>query len=494
MSGAAPARRAIRQADAGIGAWLGGLVTGAGSSPSHIIVTAVLGVIPGVGQAMDARDLILGVIAISKSPASVMAWADLVISLIGCIPAAGDALKAGFKLMKQGHSFGRILEAVSPKLRGNVERFMRNLDWGMLTRHAKSLFGRTMDAFIDAIDSWMVKVVAGRGEVAQMIAELRAIQRRGPQMIDSAFAELKKMHARMLGHDLPRNTAAVTPTASRPRPPASRSAASTGTRTRASAPSPTGRVSTRPPVQERSARAQTNNATTSTRKAAKKKKQSWRSGIPAEHITDYYVRRKHAHFRKANNSGRLIEEHSLPHNGLDHLWHNNAGGRPFVVGETKSSIFDSFALLGALPAELRDAFDVLRENEAANPTKSGQPNIFHSEERDRLANRRVRIGETEQDEKEVSKGLNRPNPDTGLATQMSHKWIFNKLRSENLTTQGAKLTRLIRDWRDDDDTTCPYFRWISLVTGRQLHKHRQSGGANHEVQTILNLPDNILDR
>lgn len=490
MSAVSPAARAIRRADDGIGAWLGDLVTGAGSSPSHIIVTAVLGVVPGVGQAMDARDLILGVITISKSPASVMAWVDIVITLIGCVPAVGDALKAGFKLMRQGHNFGRILEAVSPKLRGDVQRFMRNVDWAMLTGKSKSLFNSTISAFIDTIDSWMVKVVAGRAEVAQIISELRNIQRNGPRMIDGAFVELKGLHAKMVGHNVPHNTAAVTPTVTRRQSPKSqRPGSSQGP---AQSKPDSGTVSTRPPVKEKNVSANSNITATSTKKAAKKKKRPWRSGIPAEHITDYYVRRKHTNFRKANNGGRMTEEYSTPHNGLDHLWHNRSAGKPYVVGETKSSIFDSFGLLNALPADFQEKFRVLREGEEAAPT-NGSPNIFQNEERDRHANRRVTVGGTNDHDAEVRKGLAKPDPKTGLATQMSHQWISERLDDEKLTQQGLKLKGMIRDW-EDEKIPCPYSRWISLVTGRQLYKHRKSRGASHEIQTILNLPENIINR
>jgi hypothetical protein len=148
LKAATPAVRALRQADDGIGNWLKDLVTGQGSSPSHIIITGILGVVPGVGQAMDARDLILGIIAVSQSPAAIGGWVELVITLVGCVPAVGDTLKVGFKLMKQGHSFGRVLEAISPALRGNVEKFMRKIDWSMLAAESKGLFKGLMDAFI----------------------------------------------------------------------------------------------------------------------------------------------------------------------------------------------------------------------------------------------------------------------------------------------------------------------------------------------------------
>lgn len=491
MSATTPAVRALKQADTGIGNWLMDLVTGAGSSPAHIIVTGILGVVPGVGQAMDARDVIISIIVITKAPMSISAWINLAINLVGCVPAVGDALKVGFKLMKQGKSLGRVLEAVSPKLRGNVQRYMQNIDWGFLTAQSKNLFAKSIDAFVDGLDCWAVKVITGRREVADIIAQLQSLRRRGPEMIDKAFAELKSMHRHMLTHDLPRNTAAVRPAVAHRSIPSS---ADVARQRRAATQNAQRRLSKKRGAKEKSSGASPNTSNAATKKKAEPKKQEWSTGIPAEHITDYYVKRKHANYRKANNGGRLIEEYSVGHNGLDHLWANYGAGRAFVVGETKSSIFDSFKLMAALPKDLQDAFSTLREDEAKNPTTTnGKPNIFENEERDRYANKRTGVGDTEQHDAAIRKGVNKPNEETNLRTQMSHPWILSKLKTERLTPRGQQLKSLIRDWREGDGG-CPYNRWISLVTGRQLHKHKKSGGATHEVQTILTLPDNILRR
>jgi hypothetical protein len=286
----------------------------------------------------------------------------------------------GFMLMKQGHNFGGVLEAVSPALRGNVERYMRKINSGQLTSECKGLFDKTIAAFIDGLDSWLVKAIAGRNEVKMVIDELRAVQKSGSKTIDSAFAELKAMHAKMMGHELPRSTAAVGGTSV--------------PRTTTLTPTQTARVerklAAKRSADARANRAAPNTTSTSTKKKAQQKKQKWRSGIPAEHITDYFVKKKHINFKKANNAGRLTEEWSTPHNGIDHLWSNRASPiKPFVVGETKSSIFDSFRLMAALPADLQAKFAALRADEAASPTPSGQPNIFHSEGRDSQANQRV---------------------------------------------------------------------------------------------------------
>lgn len=497
VKAASPAARAIRHADDGIGKWLKDLVTGEGSSPAHIIVTGILGVVPGVGQAFDARDMILCIIQIARTPTAVFIWVELVITLIGCIPLVGDALKVGFKLMKQGHNFGRVLEGVSPKLRGNVEKFMRNIDWGMLTRETKELFDRAISAFSDGLDSWVVKSLAGRQQVTQIVDQLKAVQRQGPKMIDEAFVELKQLHAKMMRHDLPDTTAALNATTAKAAKQETQQAAGTAAKSRKVEP---------PTIPAKTKKDSTQNHTTpdrtksNTKKKAQPKKQKWHTGIPAEHITDYYVKKKHANFKKANNSGKLIEEHHLPHNGIDHLWSNKSHiTQPFVVGETKSSIFDSFKLMAALPADLREKFDTLKAEEAANPTANNdKPNIFHSEGRDQHANQKVKIGSEQNDEDAIKRGVNRPNEETGLRTQMSHAWIENALPNEKLTAAGRELTSLMRRHQRErllnPNARFPYQRWISLVTGRQIHKHAKSGGSCHEIQVVLDLPDNILER
>ncbi|WP_332877370.1 hypothetical protein [Massilia sp. S19_KUP03_FR1] len=336
---------------------------------------------------------------------------------------------------------------------------------------------RKARAFVDGLDSWVMQALAGGTTVKQVVAELKALQRRGPQMIDAAFAELKTMHAKMMGHELPGTTAAAAATSSK-------SAAALARREVEAA--RTQRLLLASKSRDIKANRVTPNATkNSVKKKGAPKGRPSGSGVPAEHITDYQVRKKHANFRKANNGGKLIEEHSLPHNGIDHLWSNKTHvTKPFVVGETKSSLFDSFKLLAAL-----------RADEAANPTpNNGKPNIFQSEGRDVHANRRVPVGSTPAHEDAVRRGVNKPNAETKLATQMSHAWIAQCIRKEkSLTEAGRLLTQLIKDF-EDDLIPCPYHRWISLVTGRQLDKHQKSKGAVHEVQIILSIPDAILEK
>jgi hypothetical protein len=187
---------------------------------------------------------------------------------------------------------------------------------------------------------------------------------------------------------------------------------------------------------------------------------------------------------------------SLPHNGIDHLWSQKGHPtKPFVVGETKSSIFDSLRLMAALPAEMAKQFDAIRADEEANPVKNGKPNVFDSQARDGLANQRTGVDASK--EPQVRGGVNKPNAETGLPTQMSHRWIARVLPKEKLTVAGEGLKPLIKKYEKmgdlDPNTPAPYKRWISLVTGRQLDKHKKSGGKTHDIQAMLDLPDSILE-
>lgn len=500
VAGAAnsPAAKAVKRADGGINNWLMDLVTGAGSSPSHIIITGILGVVPGLGQAMDARDLILGIIQISKSPAMVLGWVELVITLIGCVPGVGDGLKVGFKLLKQGHGFGRVMEAGSPMLRGNIEKFFRKIDWASLATQCKALFSKAIAAFIDGLDSWFVKAVADGKQVKMIVDQLKTIQRDAPKMIDSAFAELKALHSKMLSHEVPKNTAAVAGTSSKTAVREAQQALSAAAKKQEIA---AARVQRKLQASKnrdlKGGTAAPNSTSNSTKKAGKPKKENWNDGVAAEHITDYHVKKTHPSFIKANNHGKLREEYDPGGlHGIDHLWAKNVRAhKRFVVGETKSSIFESYPLIRALPADLQEKFAALRADESANPTPSGQANIFQNEERDAHANTTVQV--TTDNEAAVRDGMRKPGVSkvtgqpTGLYTQMSHLWILNALEQADVTARGKRLRGMISS-SEAEGREFPYERWVIMVTGRQLYNHRKSKGRRHDIQTALHLPNNIL--
>ncbi|PVY79551.1 hypothetical protein C7414_105234 [Cupriavidus alkaliphilus] len=481
-------RGALKAADDDLGNWLKGLVTGEGSSPSQIIVSGVLSVIPGLGQAMDARDIIVGVIVISKSPTSPAGWLDMSITLIGCVPALGDALKTSFRMMKSGHALPRILDAVSPKLKGNIEKWFRTVNWDALARTLKRNFDDVMGAFIDGLDSWVARSVIGKQEVAYLISQIKDLRQRAPRMLDAAISELQSLWRRSLGDAKPRSTSAHGAAHGG-------GTGTTGTAAKANRPSGSAQSNQGQTVKrdKTGTEATTTNGSRTDQRRAGKKKQRWQSGVPAEHITDYWCARNKRNLKKANNAGQLWEEWSpAGRQGIDHVWVQSANPvRPGVIGETKSSLFGAFRFIAALPADIRQELQALGKAEAENPTSTnGKPNIFQSEGRDSVSSRKVYANGSGA-EIELKKGLGSTKT---KGIQMSHLWISKSITGEALTPAGGTLARKIksfyREYAIDKKASPPYTRWIIMVTGRQKELHKKS---QHEIQKpVISIPDSIL--
>ncbi|QUP56262.1 hypothetical protein GO998_21415 (plasmid) [Ralstonia syzygii] len=488
-------RGAVKAADDDLSDWLKGLVTGEGSSPSQIIVSGVLGVIPGLGQAMDVRDIIVGVVTISKSPTSPAGWLDMSITLVGCVPALGDALKTSFRMIKSGHSLPRVLDAISPSLKGNLEHWFRTVNWGSVASGLKRNFDEVMGAFIHGLDGWVVQTIMGKKEVALLIEQIKDLRQRAPKMLDEAVEELQTLWRKSMGDAVLKSTAAhATPHASAaPHAPSEHAShgPSAGEAPKAKAPEPrkTEKVERDHTATEH---APTDAARSDTRRAAKKK-QTWETGVPAEHITDYWCARNKRNLKKANNFGKLWEEwHPAGRQGIDHVWIQTGNPtRPGVIGETKSSLFGAFRFLAAMPRDIQEQLQALGKGEVDNPTPNGQPNIFHSEGRDAVGSVKVPVNQ-QGGEAELKKGLGKTN-DKGV--QMSHKWIARSILQENLTPAGLELQRKVKAYTRTralkSDAIPPYTRWVIMVTGRQKHLH--STEQRHEIQNpVITIPDNIL--
>ncbi|WP_339388288.1 hypothetical protein [Vibrio caribbeanicus] len=68
-------------------------------STGQIAANAVLGLIPIVDQILDCRDLVANCNKIHDDPGDSWAWVALVLTLIGCIPTLGSAVKGVLKIV-----------------------------------------------------------------------------------------------------------------------------------------------------------------------------------------------------------------------------------------------------------------------------------------------------------------------------------------------------------------------------------------------------------
>jgi len=191
------------------GEWLWGMIQGGFNEQqtiSQIIVDAIIGMIPVVGDVTAVRDLLAVIIRLADQPEKrddPLQWIELVICLLALIPVAGGAIKGvGRLLVRVGgdvaqHS--RILrEAIELLNRvgsGDAVRFIRELDLtrytGELQRHFRSLVGR-ITTTIDAVlrrGRWLLG-----SETINRLRQLKEAMQRlvalGDRMIPDAVRDL----------------------------------------------------------------------------------------------------------------------------------------------------------------------------------------------------------------------------------------------------------------------------------------------------------------
>ena len=126
------------------------------NGPAAIFLDTALGLIPVVGQLIDGRDIVLGVIEVSDDPNQFDAWFLLITALIGVVPGGGDALKRGLRCVKQGGNSADELFALLRKFgHGNPEELIkRAVNLNALTPALKKLTeSLRSNRIIDALDA-----------------------------------------------------------------------------------------------------------------------------------------------------------------------------------------------------------------------------------------------------------------------------------------------------------------------------------------------------
>ena len=473
MTANAALQRAEDDTLAEILSWVHEVVEGRGDSAAQMIVTVVLGCIPYVGQAIDAYNILRCIYNLTRAPTDSDHWIALVLSLIAVVPLFGDALKNVFMMMRNGKRMGRILDTLPNKVRGNVEKWFRELDWVQYAREMSRSVDDILGGMIEVLEYHVTRWVLGREGVQRLVRQLDELRRMAARRIDEAMDSLRRMHQQALRDPLP-STAGHTPALPRPAP---------GAR-----PTP----GTRAPTTVRRTTAGTTTPASGTASATKR--QSQRStqnragiGVSGEHIADYYfVRRRHDR-KKVSHQGKLFEMKQPGHRGIDHVWHGDRLPNGYRVSDTKGSG-------SPFHRRLETAQQVWQALEYGIDAYLG-----------------------EEDEKKVRGTVG----DTkGSGKQMSHMWIAEKISSAQLLpAHGAVLVPKVEAWEDNDfklgaQTTfesgqpqrglvkCPYDRSLITVVGPNHNKHEKAPGstsgkcaksvASHQIGTEFILPNHIL--
>lgn len=471
------ANAALQQAEddtlAEILSWVHEVVEGRGDSAAQMIVTVVLGCIPYVGQAIDVYNILRCIHGLTKAPSDSDNWIALVLALIAIVPLFGDALKNVFMMMRNGKKMGRILDSLPNKVRGNVEKWFRELNWAQYARELSRSVDDILGGMIDVLEYRVTQWMLGREGVRRLIRRLDSLRQMAARKITEAMDSLRQLHQQALRDPLP-STAGHTPALPRP---SSAARATPGTQA--------------PPTVRRTT---AGTATPASGTASATKRQSQRStqnrtrtGVSGEHIADYYFVRRQRNREKVSNQGVLYEMRQPGHTGIDHVWHGSRLPIGYRVSDTKGTA---------------GAFHRLETAKAVfQALEYGIDAYLGDEDENRSAHA---LGTTVND-----------------GRQLSHRWVAAKIGMCGLLPQheatlrsnveawrlnrfklGAATTRDSEGQRERTLVKCPYDRSIITVVGPNLNRHEKAAGArtgrcakpaiSHQIATEFVLPNTML--
>jgi hypothetical protein len=377
---------------------------GDNNAPWAILAETVIGCVPILGQLVDARDIIKGLIEVSGAPASPLAWFNLITALIGLIPGGGDAVKRGLRSVKSGATqVDDLLAIIRRFYSGDPEKLLKEvLDLSALRKQ--------LDAILDNPNLLSRLSPEVRRSVDTIQANLGKQFDAFKKEVDDWLAKGRKSSSE--ASPAARHTPG-TPEA-KPGTKAREGSHSTGNHSDPATPN-------------------TPNAATQ-RMARFKKLSNKVLGVMGEHMADYHCQEVKAwgtpaphdqglvNANKLNDASRLVQlwPTLIRGRGIDAVWKKNGGFKPYAIIEAKAS-FDPTRTLGSL---LGDAGDKTGKDAGNQPYG--------------------RAGRT------GSKGGTGPTATrqaNGNVTQMSHEWIENRLQKALKTAPNdwAVLRRKKRD-------------------------------------------------
>lgn len=453
----------VRQTEGDVAAWLKDVLDGNGSSPAQMVLVTVLGCVPYVGQALDARNIIIAIMDLSKDPDEEDHWLDLVLALIALVPGFGDALKNVFKLLRKGKPMGRILDALPNSLRGDVEQWFRTLNWAQYTRDLGNLADTVLGRLIGVLDGWATRAVMGHARVKHLAGQLERAKAVARNKIDAVMQSLKATHAKAIKDPLPSTTSHAPMVAKAPSKAAPPGSSASGQVKATSAGNQT-------PAQ---------GAGQGTHRQSPPRRTNKSIGASAEHITDYYFVKRNKHRHKVSNLGVLWEYDQPGHDGIDHVWHHDRLPFQYRITDTKGTGSARHRLM--------------------------TPKAFYD-----AARQGIDIFLAMEDEGSIRNAT--PKPTVGDGKEMSHTWVVRKILQAKLIGEHEKtLDRAIEKWRREfnKDATgqwrlsgkAPYDRTFVTVVRRNLDEHDKSTGADlpkcsrplkaHQIAAEFVLPTEI---
>jgi hypothetical protein len=384
---------------------------GDNNAPWAIFAEVVMGCVPILGQVIDARDIVKGLVEVTDDPDSEDAWFNLITALAGLVPLGGDATKQALRAIKRGTANVDDLTAMIRRFyKGDPEKLLREvldlsvlrnklneiLDHPNLKRHLSTQNQMQMsririglsehfDTFQKQVDDWLT-----RGRKTSAESPVRPITNRG------------------------------TPEAK---------------------PGSIGREGSRSNM-DASNDVFVNRANSATLRTARFKQVTAKLlGVMGEHMADYYCQDvkgwgegKAFHDNSEINLAKLNDGHRLVQlwpciprgRGIDAVWKSD-GVKPYAIIEAKASV-NPARTLGQLLGE------------AGDKNESGSKNTGE-------VRRRTGNGSS------TGSGSGHARQKNGKVTQMSHQWI-----------QGKRLALSVGDTLASDIRRHGYSRHVLLFS------------------------------
>ncbi|MFN1266803.1 hypothetical protein [Pseudomonas lundensis] len=359
---------------------------GDNNAPWAMLAETAIGCVPVLGQIVDARDIVKGLVEVSGKPDSAAGWFNVITALIGLIPGGGDAAKRSLRAVKSGAAnVDDLLAMIRRFYSGDPEKLLRQvMDLGPLRKKLDEILNNPR-------------------LINQLSPQMRAQVSRIRNSLDKQFASFKKEVDGWLGQG--RKTSAEAPVRSTP-----------PTRTPDSKPnSPNGEG--RNARRDASNDAHPNQPNAHTQRTARFKTLSNKVlGVLGEHMADYHCqdvkgwgKGQASHDVGAKNLAKLNDQHRMVQlwpciprgRGIDAVWKSN-GRKPYAIIEAKAS-FNPAKSLGQLLGEAGDKTE-------GNILSGGSV--------------RRRTGKSGS----IGGGSGQVRQVNGKVTQMSTAWIDNRLQ------------------------------------------------------------------
>ncbi|PMH26176.1 hypothetical protein BCU71_23515 [Vibrio lentus] len=196
----------------GAASWIWGVILGDfndDASVEQIIANTALTMIPVVDQAADVRDLSANIMTLlsEEERDKPENWLALSLTLIGCVPTFGSAVKGTCKVALKGGkgtSKDTLLAVLRGMGKGDPEKFLRTLDWVDYAKQASNIVSDVLKPCIEVaseLASYANRM--GADELAEyflkLADEVKIIDKMVPDKLKEAMGEFDQLFVRILG-------------------------------------------------------------------------------------------------------------------------------------------------------------------------------------------------------------------------------------------------------------------------------------------------------